>query len=174
MKKTFRAKGQQSAASISLKNLPPGTTEEGLLQGLNGVNVNPTGTTIVATAQPQDLSSDIWFADYETCNQNANIIEKAKNEIKINGQSFGSVQIAGITCVETPGADLFPSELSDQVQPTPGATPQGTPQAPQAKQQAPPKNQETPTPGAMTRYNDGKALTPGEPGYDQASATPDA
>ena len=26
----------------------------------------------------------------------------------------------------------------------------------------------------MTRYLDGKALTPGEPGYDQAGATPDA
>ena len=50
------------------------------------------------------------------------------------------MQIAGITCVETPGAEVFPSELSDNVQPTPGATPQGTPQAPPVKQQAPPKN----------------------------------
>ena len=42
-------KGEQSTAALSLKGLPAGTTEEGLIQGLNGVNVHPTGTTIMTT-----------------------------------------------------------------------------------------------------------------------------
>jgi hypothetical protein len=110
-----------------LKNLPVGTTEEALIQGLNSVQVHPTGATITHSLEPQEVNSDVFFPDYEACNTSADVIEKSRKLIKINGQDLSSVEIAG---VETPGAELFPSDLSSG--PTTAATPgQGTPQAPQ-------------------------------------------
>ena len=67
-KQTYKVKGEPATAALSLKNLPAGTTEEGLLQGLNGVQVNPTGTTLYVSDQPQDVGSELWFADFPSCN----------------------------------------------------------------------------------------------------------
>ena len=148
-----------------MKNLPVGTTEEELIQGLNSVQVHPTGATITHNLEPQEVNSDVFFPDYEACNASADVIEKSRKLIKINGQDLSSVEIAG---VETPGAELFPSDLSSGT--TTAATPgQGTPQAPQqtpkqpvAQQtpQQPVLAQSTPTPEALTRYQDGKGATP--------------
>lgn len=49
MKQSWRAKGEPANASIQLRNLPMGTTEDTLLDDLSSINVRVTGTTIISS-----------------------------------------------------------------------------------------------------------------------------
>ena len=56
---------QAHTLSISLKNLPTGTTEETLLKTLAEINVTPTKATLQASEK--EVFAEICFADFQSC-----------------------------------------------------------------------------------------------------------